>query len=65
MEDTIWPYPHRDDIIKSNVESFLHMKQIAQLLGRDLMSPAEYREALGMAPKAIAAAVANPAGPHK
>ncbi len=55
MEDTIWPYPHRDDIIKSNVESFLHMKQIAALLGRDLMTPAEYREALGMAPKAISA----------
>ena len=50
MEDTLWPYPHRDDIIQRNVDHFLQMKQIAQLLGRELMTPAEYREALGMSP---------------
>ena len=55
MEDTLWSYPHRDDIIKRNVDHFLQMKQIAELLGRDLMTPAEYREALGMAPKAVTA----------
>jgi 3-keto-5-aminohexanoate cleavage enzyme len=55
MEDTLWPYPHRDDIIKRNVDHFLQMKQIAQLLGRELMTPAEYREALGMAPRAVTA----------
>ena len=56
MEDTLWPYPHRDEIIKRNVDHFLQMKQIAQLLGRELMSPAEYRQALGMPPKTLAAA---------
>ena len=40
MEDTLWPYPHRDDIIKRNVEHFQQMRQIAALLGRELMTPA-------------------------
>ena len=39
MEDTLWPYPHRDDIIKRNVDHFLQMKSIAELLGRELMTP--------------------------
>ena len=51
MEDTLWPYPHRDDIIKRNVDHFNQVRQIAHLLGRDLMSPAEYRQALGMPAK--------------
>lgn len=55
MEDTLWPYPHRDDIIQRNVDHFNQVRQIAQLLGRELMSPAEYRQALGMAPKAAKA----------
>ncbi len=48
MEDTLWPYPHRDDIIQRNVDHFLQMKSIAELLGRELMTPAEYREAIGL-----------------
>ena len=55
MEDTLWPYPHKDDIIKRNVDHFLQLKQIANLLGREVMSPAEYRQALGMAPKSVSA----------
>jgi 3-keto-5-aminohexanoate cleavage enzyme len=51
MEDTLWPYPHRDDIIKRNVDHFLQMKAIAELLGRELMTAAEYREAIGLPPK--------------
>ena len=48
MEDTLWHFPHRDDVIKRNVEHFLQMKQIAALLGRELMTPAEYRQAIGL-----------------
>lgn len=48
MEDTLWPWPHRDEIIQRNVDHFLQMKQIAQLLGREVMTPAEYRLAVGM-----------------
>src|SRR3972149_2445184 len=47
MEDTLWPYPHRDDIIKRNVAHFTQMRAVATLLGRDLMTPAEYRQAIG------------------
>lgn len=50
MEDTIWPYPHKDDLLKSNVDHFRQVKAIAELLGRDLMSPAEYRASQGMPP---------------
>lgn len=56
MEDTLWPYPHRDDIIKRNVEQFQQMRQIAALLGRELMTPAEYRQAIGLPAKSMVAA---------
>lgn len=55
MEDTLWPYPHRDEIIKRNVDHFNQVRQIAELLGRELMTPAEYRQALGMAPATVQA----------
>jgi 3-keto-5-aminohexanoate cleavage enzyme len=48
MEDTIWPYPHRDDLLTSNVDHFRLVTNIAKMLGRELMTPAEYRRALGM-----------------
>ena len=51
MEDTLWQYPHRDDIIQHNVEHFRQMRQIAALLGRELMTPAEYRRAIGLPAK--------------
>jgi 3-keto-5-aminohexanoate cleavage enzyme len=48
MEDTVWPYPHRDDLITSNAEQFSRIRTIAALHGRELMTPAEYRRAQGM-----------------
>jgi 3-keto-5-aminohexanoate cleavage enzyme len=48
MEDTVWPYPHRDELISSNAEMFVKIKKIAQLLGREVMTPAEYRISQGM-----------------
>jgi 3-keto-5-aminohexanoate cleavage enzyme len=48
MEDTVWPYPHRDELITSNAEAFLKVKKIAELLGREVMTPAEYRISQGM-----------------
>jgi 3-keto-5-aminohexanoate cleavage enzyme len=48
MEDTVWPLPHRDELITSNVDAFLRVKKIAELLGRELMTPAEYRISQGM-----------------
>lgn len=51
MEDTVWQWPHRDDILDSNAKHFLQIKQIAELLGRELMTAAEYRAATGMPAK--------------
>jgi 3-keto-5-aminohexanoate cleavage enzyme len=48
MEDTIWKWPHRDDILDSNAAHFKQISQIAELLGRELMTAAEYRAATGM-----------------
>ena len=48
MEDTVWRWPHRDEQIKNNLESFKATKQLVELLGRELIEPAEYRELLKM-----------------
>ena len=48
MEDTVWHYPHRDDLLKHNVDHFNQIRDIARLLGRDLMTPSEYRLAINM-----------------
>jgi len=48
MEDAVWKYPHRNDLIASNAEQFNEFKTIAQLLGRDVMSAREYREFVGL-----------------
>ena len=54
MEDTLWQYPHRDDLIKRNVDHFLQARRIRHLLGRELMTAQEYREAVGLRPRAAA-----------
>ncbi len=43
MEDTVWMWPHRDDLIRSNAEVFRMVKNIAESLGRELMSADEYK----------------------
>lgn len=43
-EDSIWRYPHRDEKIKSNAESFKKAKAICELLGREIATADEYRE---------------------
>jgi 3-keto-5-aminohexanoate cleavage enzyme len=42
MEDTYWKWPHRDDRIESNVESLGLAKQLAEVVGRPVATPAEY-----------------------
>ena len=48
IEDQFWAFPHRDDIIKSPVESVKKVAQIASALGRDIATPDEAREILGI-----------------
>jgi 3-keto-5-aminohexanoate cleavage enzyme len=48
MEDTIWDYPHKDDLITSNAGNFKRYKAIAGLLGREVADGNEYRELIGL-----------------
>jgi 3-keto-5-aminohexanoate cleavage enzyme len=48
MEDTVWKWPHRDDMIQSNVEVFKQTSGIAAALGRDLMTADEYRALMSL-----------------
>lgn len=48
MEDTVWRWPHRDEKIKRNVETFLWTKQLVELLGREIVDPNEWRKLLNM-----------------
>lgn len=48
MEDTIWPWPHRDERLESNVQHFRLLRQIAEALGRRVMTPPEYRALIGL-----------------
>jgi len=43
MEDTVWKWPHRDDLIETNAEQFCMVRDIAGMLGRRLMPAAEYK----------------------
>lgn len=51
MEDTVWKYPHRQDLVKSNAEEVREAIQIARLLGREVATPDEYREMVGLKPR--------------
>lgn len=48
MEDTVWRYPHRDELITSNLEQLEAVIAIAEQLGRYPMSGARYRSLLGI-----------------
>jgi len=50
MEDTIYKWPHRNDVLTSNVEHFKLAHQIATSLGRELMSASEYLSLIGATP---------------
>jgi 3-keto-5-aminohexanoate cleavage enzyme len=47
MEDTVWRWPHRDDRLESNLQAFLAARSLAEVLGRNVASFAEYREIMG------------------
>ena len=44
----MWKYPHKDQKITSNLEAFLQIKAIVESLGREIATPAEYREIMGV-----------------
>lgn len=48
MEDDIFPFPHQDDKIKHNRDEVRRMIEVCRLLGREPMSPDEYRAMIGL-----------------
>jgi len=48
MEDTVWIWPHRNELIKNNVEVYKMFEQLIKLLGREIISPDEFRARVGM-----------------
>lgn len=48
MEDTIWKWPHRDDLITNNAEQFKLAAGIAASLGREVATADEYRALIGL-----------------
>jgi 3-keto-5-aminohexanoate cleavage enzyme len=52
MEDTYFKWPHRDDRIESNLEALRLGQSLADVLGRPVATPVEYRQMLGLPPRA-------------
>jgi 3-keto-5-aminohexanoate cleavage enzyme len=48
MEDSVFMYPHRDDLIKSSAEAVSKVRNISEELGREIATPREAREILGL-----------------
>jgi len=47
-EDTVYRYPHRDELVEGNREMVERVAATAAALGRRLATPAEYREMVGL-----------------
>lgn len=48
MEDTVWRWPHKNEKLDSNARCFLEYKELCGLLGRDIVTPKEYRKMMGL-----------------
>jgi 3-keto-5-aminohexanoate cleavage enzyme len=48
MEDTVWRWPHRPEKLESNLQAFRSGAAIAELLGRDVATFAQYRGIMGL-----------------
>lgn len=51
VEDTVFMYPHKDDLIPDNRTHFNLTRQIGENLGRSLMSAGEFRALVGLPPR--------------
>jgi len=48
-EDTVYRFPHRDDLVEGNREMVERVAKTAEVLGRRLATPAEFRKMIGLA----------------
>ena len=51
MEDSVYMYPHKDQKIQTTAEAVKVVADIARSLGREIATPDEAREILGINPK--------------
>jgi 3-keto-5-aminohexanoate cleavage enzyme len=51
MEEPIYMYPHKDEMIKRNVDTVKKVTAIAKELSRDIAKPDEARKILGLKPR--------------
>jgi len=51
MEDTVFQYPHRETPCRNNAEEVKWAIEMAAMLGREVMTPAEFRQAVGLKPR--------------
>jgi 3-keto-5-aminohexanoate cleavage enzyme len=54
MEDTVYTWPHKDELLPSNAYHFRLVRDIASSLGREVMSSEDYFELIGIDRGAIA-----------
>jgi 3-keto-5-aminohexanoate cleavage enzyme len=55
MEDSYYLWPHRNDLIESNLQTFNLAKKLSEVVGRPIATRAEYRAMIGLAPVAVPA----------
>lgn len=48
MEDSVYMYPHKNDYIQDNAKAIEAVAQIARYFGREVATPSETREILGL-----------------
>lgn len=48
MEDSVYLYPHRDEKIKTSADAVRKVATIAQEMGREIATPAEARQIMGL-----------------
>jgi len=58
MEDSVYVHPHRDEKLKTSAEAVRKVVEIANALGREIATPDEAREILGVKMKIRSAATA-------
>lgn len=47
-EDTVYRYPHKDELVDGNREMVARVVRTAEALGRTVATPAQYREMIGL-----------------
>ena len=59
MEDTCYLWPHKEDLISSNVQTLEMAKTLAGLVGREIADHSEYRQMVGLPARPVGRPVAG------